>query len=97
LNFFEQGPLKIFQAESAQIFFIRVRPEKIEQGLHENPESPSSMVHHTGFPLIQIHLTFGRQSLLNFFRAGAAQKFLTRVRLIRISKSIAIVIALKVF
>jgi len=66
-EFFEQGPLKIFHAESAQNFFIRVCPEKIEQGLHENPECLLSMKHPTVFPFIQIRLTFHKQGLLKFF------------------------------
>jgi hypothetical protein len=33
---FNQSPAKYFQAESAEKIFIKVCPEIIEQGLHEN-------------------------------------------------------------
>ena len=69
LNFFKQGPVEIFYAESAQKILIKVCLKNFMQDLVDLRESLTTSAGSSGSGLMQIRLTFINQSLLKIFQA----------------------------
>jgi len=87
--FFKQGLVEITSS--------KVCLKNFQQGLLEKPEQVTTETDHIVFRFRQIHLTFHHQGLLENFQSKSAQKFSSKVRLIRITISIAITIAFENF